>query len=264
MKHHILEDVCQIALRAGDEIMRIYNEFSDFSVESKKDKSPLTIADKASNNIINDGLKNLSLQYPIISEENKQIPYEKRKAYDIFWLVDPLDGTKEFIKKNGEFTVNIALMQDGYPVMGVVYAPARESLYYSAKGEGAFKKKNGKTKKIHCNRINLYDKGLRVVCSRSHINEDTKDVIDRLNEPELVAVGSSLKLVIIAEGEADYYPRLGPTMEWDIGAAQAILEEAGGSVVSASSNKRLNYNKESLLNPYFIALAASENGVIVP
>ena len=253
MYEKIIERVCDIAINAGREIMIIYNNSDDFHIESKIDNSPLTIADKKSNQIINEGLKRLECNYPIISEENRQLEYTARKEYGIFWLVDPLDGTKEFIKRNGEFTVNIALIEDGYPVAGVVYVPTTNQLYFSTKGKGAYKKENGFVKSIAVEKFNKKDKGLKVVCSRSHINEDTKLFMDQLDHPERISKGSSLKFLIIAEGSAHIYPRLGPTMEWDTAAAQAIVEEAGGSVINYETNERMCYNKPSLLNPYFIA-----------
>jgi len=253
MNKGIVEDVCQIAIKAGEEIMNIYDNSDDFSIESKADDSPLTIADRASNEIINDGLQNLSESYPIVSEENPDIEYSIRKEYDRFWLVDPLDGTKEFIKRNGEFTVNIALIEFGYPIMGVVYVPATEELYYSYSGNGAHKRKRNTDHPISCQSFTLKDSNLNVVSSRSHINADTQDFLDRLKKPKIVPKGSSLKFLIMAEGKADIYPRLGPTMEWDTGAAQAILEEAGGLVINSENYERLKYNKPSLLNPHFIA-----------
>ncbi len=255
MYEKIIDKVCDMAVSAGEEIMNIYNNADDFLIELKNDDSPLTIADKKSNEIINEGLNSLDVRYPIISEENRQVEYEVRKRYNRFWLVDPLDGTKEFIKRNDEFTVNIALIEDGYPIMGFVYVPATSLLYYSCKKEGAFKKENSYAERIKVLEFDILDKGLKVICSRSHINEATKSFMDKLVEPETISKGSSLKFLIIAEGAAHIYPRLGPTMEWDTGAAQAILEEAGGSVLHYETHQRLNYNKASLLNPYFIAAA---------
>jgi 3'(2'), 5'-bisphosphate nucleotidase len=253
MLQKLVLHICRIARDAGEEILRIYENYDDFNVESKKDNSPLTIADQRANDIIVKGLKELDEGFPIVSEENKQIPYSERKGFKKFWLVDPLDGTKEFIKRNGEFTVNIALIDNGYPVLGVIYVPVSKALYYGYKGHGAFKAMGGKTEKLQASEFGMKDKNLRVVCSRSHINEATQKFMDELHQPTTVAVGSSLKFVILAEGEAQLYPRIGPTMEWDIGAAQAILEEAGGQVLNYETRNRLDYNKESLLNPNFIA-----------
>ncbi len=243
----------KIAQEAGEAILEVYQSATSFEVEEKKDLSPLTVADKKSNAVICDGLETLVVKYPIVSEENKAIPYDIRKDFNRFWLVDPLDGTKEFIKRNGEFTVNIALVEKGRPVLGIVYAPVLDEMYWAVKGEGAFLEKEGRTSKLKAASFQLTDSGLRVVCSRSHLNPDTQAYVDQLNEPDLVPKGSSLKFLILAKGEAHAYPRLGPTMEWDTGAAQIVLEEAGGLVLNNEDMKPLTYNKESLLNPYFLA-----------
>ncbi len=249
----LAKEVAKIAKKAGEEILKIYNEADDFQIQKKDDNSPLTMADQAANKVICDGLEKLSVQFPIISEENKAIEYEVRKDYDHYWLVDPLDGTKEFIKRNGEFTVNIALVNAQRSVMGVVYAPVLEEMYYAVKGEGAFLEKDGKVTQLKAASFTQQDENLGVVCSRSHLNDATQNFVDQLNKPELVATGSSLKFLILATGKAHLYPRLAPTMEWDTGAAQIVLEEAGGQVLQAETNEPLMYNKENLLNPYFIA-----------
>ncbi len=245
--------VSEIVRDAGAAIMKIYEQEDDFQVENKSDNSPLTIADRAANQVINEGLKKLADQFPVISEENKAIPYAKRKNYDYFWLVDPLDGTKEFIKRNGEFTVNVALVKAGAPVLGVVGVPARGELYWGVRNAGAFEVRNHDVEKLIAARFRLSDPGLKVVCSRSHLNAETEAFIKNLKEPELVSQGSALKFIVLARGEAQLYPRLAPTMEWDTGAAQLILEEAGGSVIAEDSEEPLRYNKENLLNPHFIA-----------
>ena len=250
---NLAKEVAKIAKKAGDAIMKIYDNSDDFQVQHKADESPLTIADQAANDVICLGLENLNVKYPIISEENKSINFQERKNYSHYWLVDPLDGTKEFIKRNGEFTVNIALVENQRPVLGVVYAPVLEEMYYAVKNEGALLEKENVTTQLHASTFSKTDKKLGVVCSRSHLNEATQDFVDELNEPELVATGSSLKFLILAKGEAHLYPRLAPTMEWDTGAAQIILEEAGGKVLHAETNEPLLYNKENLLNPHFIA-----------
>lgn len=254
----LAKEVVKIARQAGAAILEIYHNEADFGIEQKADNSPLTLADKAANKIICQGLEALAIQYPIVSEENKAIPFEVRKQYTRSWLVDPLDGTKEFIKRNGEFTVNIALIENQHPVLGVVYAPELDEMYWAVKGQGAFIVENGKDQKLAANSFALTDSGLRVVCSRSHLNEQTQNFVDQLLVPELVATGSSLKFLIMAKGQADVYPRLGPTMEWDTGAAQIILEEAGGSVIDEETKQPLRYNKENLLNPYFIAYGDRE------
>ncbi len=248
------DELLEIARSAGEAIIEIYNT-GDFSVEAKADDSPLTIADKTANDIICAGLEKLSKRYPIISEENKLVDYEERSAYEYYWLVDPLDGTKEFIKKNGEFTVNIALIHNQTPVMGIVYAPVLQEMYWAVKGEGAYLASDGKEQKLSANEFTNADSGLRVVCSRSHLNEETQAFVDELESPELVAKGSSLKFLILAKGDAELYPRIAPTMEWDTAAAQIVLEEAGGSVKIYGTDDPVIYNKKDLLNPYFVASA---------
>jgi len=254
----IVKQVALIARDAGAAIMKIYGT-DDFQVESKADESPLTIADQTANDIICAGLEKLEMQFPIISEENKTIAYEDRKDYKYFWLVDPLDGTKEFIKRNGEFTVNIALVRGQRPVMGVVYAPVMDEMFWALKGEGAYQEKGGEVTRLQPDAFKMEDKGLGLVCSRSHLNDDTQAFVDKFDEPNLVSKGSSLKFLILAKGEAQIYPRLAPTMEWDTGAAQIVLEEAGGSVINNDTKEPLLYNKESLLNPYFVAMGNLQN-----
>ena len=240
-----------IVYRAGDAIMNIYD--SPFDVETKSDNSPLTIADKKSHSIIDDGLKNIFPDIPILSEEGKAISYSERKNWKKFWLIDPLDGTKEFIKRNGEFTVNIALINNGFPIFGSVYAPFKKELYWAYKDKGAWKSENKKPEFQIFTKLNTSKK--RIVISRSHPNEKVTEFINQYDSHELIRMGSSLKLCCIAEGKADIYPRLGPTSEWDIGAAQCVVEEAGGSVLQVDNNKRLMYNKENILNPFFIVSA---------
>ncbi len=257
-KNNIQEDLLigqlkPLVLKAGAAILDIYENADSFGVEAKADQSPLTIADKKSNAIICTGLEQFSAPYPIISEENKAIPYEERKNFHRFWLVDPLDGTKEFVKRNGEFTVNVALVENGRPILGMVYAPVLEELFWAVKGQGAFLEKNNEQQKLTAASFQLDEAGLKVVCSRSHLDADTQAFVDQLQSPELTPKGSSLKFLILARGQAHLYPRMGPTMEWDTGAAQIILEEAGGQVVDQETKEPLRYNKESLLNPYFVA-----------
>ena len=252
----VINNVKDIAVRAGGAIMEIYKDESKFNVEQKSDDSPLTAADQAANAVIVEGLEKLDVSFPIISEENKLVDYEVRKNYERFWLVDPLDGTKEFIKRNGEFTVNIALIENQEPIFGVVYVPATGETYWAVKGEGAWYSDGIKTNKLDTTTYAESQKGVRVVCSRSHINKETQQLMDGLNQPEIVSRGSSLKFLIIAKGDAELYPRIGPTMEWDTAAAHIILTEAGGTVTEYQSDGPLLYNKENLLNPYFIASAA--------
>ena len=243
-----LQTIVAIAKDAGDAIMEIYQK--DFSIEYKDDQSPLTEADIKSNEIICKELERLYPTIPILSEENKTVSYEERKNWELFWLIDPIDGTKEFIKKNGEFTVNIALIENNTPVLGVVYAPALGDMYYAQKGNGAFK--NGQKLPLHINK--LPKERLKVVASKSHLSEETQTFIDNLDTKEIeqVSKGSSLKLCMVAEGIADIYPRLAPTMEWDIGAAHAVVIEAGKKVLQFGKEDNIVYNKEELLNPWFI------------
>jgi 3'(2'), 5'-bisphosphate nucleotidase len=214
----------------------------------------LTKADLASNEIICKALSSLEPDIPIISEENDETTYSIRKEWDYCWIVDPLDGTKEFLKRNGEFTTNIGLVYKQNVIAGIVYLPVTDEMYYAVRGEGAFKIVAKKTEKITAQEFRIQDNGLKVVCSRSHLDERTQHFIDSLKEPTLVNKGSSLKFMTIAQGDADLYPRMAPTMEWDTCAAQIILEEAGGSVmIEGSNNEPVVYNKEILKNPYFIA-----------
>lgn len=246
----LVKEVGQIARRAGAAIMHIY-ENEDFGVEHKADDSPLTRADKAANDVIVAGLEQLAFQAPIVSEELKEIPYAERKGYTRFWLVDPLDGTKEFIKRNGDFTVNIALVENGFSVAGVVYIPVTDELFYAAIGQGAWQEGQGESLAAAC--FSMKDNDLKVVASRSHLNDATKNFMEKLNTPEIVSRGSSLKMIELARGAAHLYPRLAPTMEWDTGAAQIILEEAGGKMIDQTTGERLAYNKEILRNNHFIA-----------
>jgi 3'(2'), 5'-bisphosphate nucleotidase len=244
-----IQTIVTIAKEAGKAIMQVYQQ--DFEVEYKQDNSPLTLADKKANDIIENGLNQLSVNLPILSEEGDDIPYENRKHWEYFWLVDPLDGTKEFVKKNGEFTVNIALIHKDTPVLGVVYAPALGTCYWAKQGEGAFK--DGQNLPL---KAEIQHNTYKIVASRSHMSDETQafiGAIDTQKEKKLISIGSSLKICLVAEGEADIYPRLGPTMEWDTGAAHAILRESGHEIYCHNSGRILKYNlKRSLLNPYFI------------
>lgn len=261
------DQVIAIAKQAGDAIMQIYGE-GDFNVQSKTDDSPLTCADLAAHKVIMDGLQQLNVQYPILSEESDNIPWSERQSWQTYWLVDPLDGTKEFIKRNGEFTVNIALIHQGEPVFGVVYAPVLDDMYWGLVG-GITGTTEGATnsvaylnnKQIHAKSANHSEK-LTVVGSRSHQSAELKGYLEQLGEPyELVAMGSSLKICLVASGEADLYPRLGPTCEWDTAAAHAVALGAGAQVTelaATGNNQPLRYNqKESLLNPHFLVAASS-------
>jgi len=253
----------QAAVKAGLAILEIYGR-DDFQIEAKVDDSPLTIADKTANGIITEILE--STDIPILSEEGKAIPYSERNNWSLFWLVDPLDGTKEFIKRNGEFTVNIAMVREGSTEFGVVFAPVIQELYVGIPGRGAFLCREDKNfnqpldyllqfaNQLPCEES--HDKQFRVVASRSHYNEETRTFVEALDsggkEISLVSKGSSLKLCMVATGSADIYPRLGPTMEWDTAAAHAVVKAAGKNVYHAETGEELMYNKENLLNPYFV------------
>ena len=248
------ETLIELAREAGAAILRIYD--TDFNVTDKADNSPLTEADLASHKIIVKTLNELTPEIPVLSEESKAIPFETRRTWQRYWLIDPLDGTKEFIKRNGEFTVNIALIEDQQPTLGVIYAPVIDRLYYGEVGTGAWKSEDGgELKPISV--VKPRRTPAQVAGSRSHAGESLQKYLANLGEHELVSMGSSLKFCLVAEGKADLYPRLGPTSEWDTGAAQAIVEAAGGQVTELDMQP-LRYNtKESLLNPYFFVFGDS-------
>lgn len=255
----VLDEVVRIAQGAGKKICDIYEQ--DFDVEQKNNGSPLTQADLAANEHIVKGLKSLGEKYPIVSEELEQTAsYDMRSQWPCYWLVDPLDGTKEFVNRNGEFTVNIALIENGEPVLGVVHVPVSAVTYIGCKGAGAHKiDGSGAVKEI---RAGNYQGGTaRVVGSRSHASELLKVFADRFAEKEgsveLINMGSSLKLCLVAEGEADIYPRFGPTSEWDTAAAHAVVNAAGGRVTDMQGND-LRYNKRDILNPFFIVRDAGQ------
>ena len=243
---------CEIACDAADRIMDIYD--TDFSVEEKSDLSPLTTADMASHEAICSQLTEFTPDIPILSEESADISYSERKNWNHYWLVDPLDGTREFIKRNGEFTVNIALIYQHNPVLGVIHIPISGITYLASHGQGAFKQMPGKApEKIRVKQTMLDT--ITVAGSRSHGSEKQKTFINNLGKTKLIAIGSSLKFCLVAEGKVDIYRRFGPTSEWDTAAAQCIVEEAGG-IVANTSLERLQYNtKESLVNPDFLAIA---------
>lgn len=240
------------AVLAGEKIMEVYNASEYIDFESKNDNSPLTIADKKSHDTIVSMLKKTGTH--IISEESESIDYQIRKKWKEYWLIDPLDGTKEFIKKNDEFTVNIALIKNNSPFIGIVYCPVKKILYWNDSNKNVFKKIIGKEKK-QLNKRKKVDQGkknLRVIVSRSHLNEDTTQYIKKLNAPQLISCGSSLKFLYIADNKADIYPRFGPTMEWDTAAAHSILKALDIMVTNLEDKRELSYNKKNLLNPYFL------------
>ncbi len=242
--------VIELAREAGAKIMAIYAQ--DFAVEHKDDRSPLTAADLAAHRHIVAGLSVLTPHIPVLSEESASVSWDIRRQWTRYWLVDPLDGTREFVKKNGEFTVNIALIEDGAPTFGVVFAPALDEMLFGQRGIGAFVCDGGKNVPVMTRKP--ADAPLRVAASRSHLDTRTAAAIERMGEVEPLGLGSSLKFCRLAEGRLDVYPRFGPTSEWDTAAGQAVLEAAGGAVLRLDGSV-LNYNtKDSLLNPDFIAL----------
>jgi 3'(2'), 5'-bisphosphate nucleotidase len=258
-----LKNAIDSALLAGKEILDVYN--TNFQIDFKEDRSPLTEADRRAHNVIAKSLTKTNI--PLLSEEGKNIPYDERKDWETYWLVDPLDGTKEFISRNGEFTVNIALMNQGKPIAGVIYIPATDVLYFGAKEMGAYRLnhlsenfaiENSLEKIIgFAEKLPLNDTrtAVMVVASRSHLNEQTQSFIEKIKEhhptAEIVSSGSSLKFCLIAEGLADVYPRFGTTMEWDIAAGHAIAESSGAFVVDEQKNE-MRYNKKDLKNPGFV------------
>ena len=243
--------VVETALKAGAAIMEIYHS-ADFDVAIKSDNSPLTKADKTAHQIIATALQ--SLEIPILSEEGRNIDYNERKSWNLFWLVDPLDGTKEFIKKNGEFTVNIALIENNKPIWGVVFAPALDKLYYvnAASQVVLVHQNNEQILAVKNQPLDFNKPQIKVVASRSHMDEKTTNLVASFQEPILVSMGSSLKFMVLAEGNADVYPRFAPTMEWDTAAAHAIISKLNYQVLQENKTEELLYNKENLLNPGFI------------
>ena len=265
MGRQYILDAIDAALCAGADILSIYNDpASDFQIEKKADNSPLTIADRKAHETIAGYLKNTP--YPLLSEEGKHLSYAERSTWDTLWIVDPLDGTKEFIKRNGEFTVNIALVHNSVPVMGVIYLPVKKELYFAEETLGAYKLSGFTTRgeasleelMAEAVRLPVKDKhsGFVIVASRSHLSPETKSYIEKMkcchSDVELVSSGSSIKICLVAEGKADVYPRFAPTMEWDTAAGHAIARAAGMEVYQAEKEEPLQYNKEDLLNPWFI------------
>ncbi len=257
--NNLLNLVLKASIEAGNKIMEYYGD--NLEVELKNDQSPLTMADKSSNEVINSYIKQTEI--PIISEENEKINYQDRKGWEWFWLVDPLDGTKEFIKKREEFTVNVALMRRDTPVLGVVYAPAKKELFFAHEGIGSFRSnvsmyKTDITENAVKMEQQIIAKGdsLGVVVSKSHLSKETEQYVEILKEKwgdiSYKSYGSSYKICMVAKGEAYIYPRLGPTMEWDVAASHAIALYAGCNISKFPSLDKMQYNKENLLNPWFI------------
>ncbi len=248
IKDITVEKIATIAREAGEAIMPIYE--GAFEVTYKSDSSPLTEADLKAHTLISEALQRVTPAIPILSEEGQQVAYATRKAWEYYWCIDPIDGTKEFVKRNGEFTINIALIHRDTPILGVVYVPVAKVLYAAKQGEGAFK--DGQRLPLTTN--TTPEKKLRVVASKSHLSPETQAFIDALETQEVQqrSYGSSLKLCMVATGEADIYPRMAPTMEWDTAAADAIVREAGKMTYRFEDNQPMRYNKEDLLNPWFV------------
>jgi len=256
LNEQLISSTVEIAKLAGEGITEIYN--SDFDYQLKKDLSPITAADNLSHIIITKRLKILAPEIPILSEENCDIPYKIRENWTKYWLVDPLDGTKEFIKRNGEFTVNIALIENNTPIFGVIHLPVTSETYWGSQVNGSFYSSgNNDVKEIRVSEN--HQNPIRLVASRSHPSEMLNSLLKKIVDYEIIEVGSSIKFCHIASGQADCYPRFGPTSEWDTAAGEAIVSSAGGHVVAASGNS-MKYNvKEEYLNPNFIV----SNGKII-
>ena len=249
----LIAQIKEISKKAGKEILEIYKQ--DIEVVSKDDDSPLTKADLAAHNLICSELGKIST-LPILSEESAKIDWSERSGWNTYWLIDPLDGTKEFIKKNGEFTVNIALIENHIPIFGVVYAPVLKACYWGVEGKGAFCEINGLTEQIKTTEPDSFS-GLKVVGSRSHVSPDMEKFLVDFPENEILPKGSSLKLCMVADGSADIYPRLGLTSEWDTGAGQAVVSAAGGIVCKLDGTPLLYNAEEDILNSYFLVLSKS-------
>ncbi len=251
----LLPRVSALARQSGQAILAIYQDRNP-QVEYKLDRSPVTQADLVSHNILQAGLGCLAGHLPVLSEESVEVPFDERKSWKHFWMIDPLDGTQEYLHRTGEFTVNIALIEDGRPILGVIYAPVIDKLYFAARGSGSYRMEGNVPTPIKVAPTSAGN--TRMVVSRRHGSEQETltHAMGKTSGNEVLVMGSSLKFCLIAEGAADLYPRNGPTMEWDTAAAQCILEEAGGSVVDFEGNT-IRYNKHSLRNPGFVARAHS-------
>jgi 3'(2'), 5'-bisphosphate nucleotidase len=257
----LLEQVMDLARQAGEKILEVYNRSESFDVETKKDDSPVTEADLAAHAILDPGLVSLLDQVPVLSEESTIPSYDIRSSWSRYWIIDPLDGTKEFIKKNGEFTVNIALVNEGVPVLGVVYVPVLNIFYCGMTGKGAIKVESGKQQQISTRNVSERSENnlpVEVVASRSHgaekVDQMISSITDKLGPVETKNMGSSLKLCLVAEGQADIYPRLALTSEWDTAAAQAVVEAAGGKVIDIHHNVMRYNTKDDILNPFFFVI----------
>ena len=247
---NLILEVIRISRQAGDAIMEVYQ--TDFDIQIKDDLSPVTEADKRANLIIENGLMALDNSIPILSEEGREITYEERREWETLWLVDPLDGTKDFIKKNGEFTVNIALIENHAPIFGVVYAPAKNLLFWGSLENGAWKQEAHNPAQAMTVEAQ-FDETVQIATSRSHPSEKMNAFLAQFKKYELHPIGSSLKICLVSDGSVHLYPRLGPTKEWDTAAAHAVLRASGGEMINLETCVPLRYNKQDLLNPKFIA-----------
>ena len=261
----LLDKVIALAQEAGQKILEVYHRSEELEVKNKTDDSPVTAADMAAHSILHPGLEQLLPNVPVLSEESQLPSYSVRKSWRRYWIIDPLDGTKEFIKRNGEFTVNIALIEEGVPVLGVVHVPVLGITYTGTTGEGAYKIQHGEKRAIHTRSLQeRLQKQLpvEVVASRSHgadaVDRFLNKVTSRLGAVALKNMGSSLKLCLVAEGQADIYPRLALTSEWDTAAAQAVVEAAGGKVLDIGLNEMRYNQKDDILNPYFYVIGDLE------
>jgi len=243
--------IIEIAKLASEKILAVYN--TEFDVTSKEDNTPLTEADMAAHHAITDGLRRLTPDIPILSEESVDIPFSVREKWQRYWLVDPLDGTREFVKRNGEFTVNIALIDNHQAILGVIHTPVSGVLYFANNEQGSFKQLPGKDPQTIRTRQKTEGRTL-VAGSRSHRGSSLKEFLEKIGDHEIVSMGSSLKSCLVAEGRVDIYPRLGPTSEWDTAAAQCIVENAGGQILDLSMQPLLYNTKDSLLNPHFLVI----------
>ena len=249
----LVVDLKPLLWKAADGVMEIYLK-QDFNTQEKMDKSPITEADLFSHKTLVQGISEITPDWTIISEENKT--FDNIDEASFYWVIDPLDGTKEFIAQNGEFTINVALVHGNYPVLGLVLAPVFDELYFAVKGEGAFRElRNSPPERILVSDFDPKQENLRVLCSRSHLNQETIDYMNQFVDPKTIGKGGSMKFMDIASGRADIYPRFGPTMEWDTCAPQIIVEEAGGQLIDQKTMKRMAYGKERFLNNYFVVFA---------
>jgi len=252
-----ISPIMELIREAGDKIMEIYEQGNGMNVSLKEDDSPVTTADLESNRILTQGLKKLTPEIPIVSEENKEVPYEKRKNFARFWIIDPIDGTKEFVNHLDEFTIHLALIEGEEVVLGFIFAPVFDEMYYAAKDQGSWSITPEGKKQLKGHEVNYKEEGVRIMRSRSNLDPKTSEYIENFDDPELITMGSGLKFTRLITGDADYYPRARTNMqEWDIAPAQIILEEAGGGIFEWNTGEPLRYNKENLKVTGFHAVSS--------